>query len=85
MKGDTPLECNTKRLTAIFMQGGNMHNQNVVKNQIEYCNSKNLPLFISTTGRCDECGRDITEVIDEEKAESCLITFCPFCHKSFVG
>jgi len=56
-----------------------------IKNQIEYCKTKNIPFFMPHNGICFSCHRDIIpELIKNGQTGNSLITGCPLCHYSFV-
>jgi hypothetical protein len=49
-----------------------------LEKQMQYCHENNLIFFAPYDGKCDYCGKEITDT--DEK----LITGCPHCHRSFV-
>lgn len=54
--------------------------------QLQFCKSKNLPLFAPEDGRCAYCGENIYSEngIDVKRAGETIITRCPFCDHTFV-
>lgn len=54
------------------------------KKQVEYCERTNTPHF-APSGKCWNCCRNIflEGGISVEEASGCLITGCPFCHRSY--
>lgn len=56
------------------------------KRQEEFCINMKLPIFFPETGICWRCRNNIfsEDGFDIEYAKNTHITFCPFCHKSFL-
>lgn len=65
-----------------------------IKAQILYCHREKVPMYAPPDGRCPRCGMQIYRELKTsygyslgitiERAESGLITGCPFCNYSFV-
>ena len=55
-----------------------------IASQKVYCESKGCWGYSPTDGVCGFCGRQIYERITLERAESEMVTGCPFCNRSFV-
>ena len=53
------------------------------KLQEEYAKSIGAPCFISISGYCWSCGRDLLEYYSDDALSKSLITGCPYCHRSF--
>ena len=56
-----------------------------VELQKSFCRANKMPLFISESGTCFRCGRNIfgPDGISVENAAAQLITGCPYCNASF--
>jgi len=60
--------------------------QKAMKAQNEFCKKKNYPHFAPGDGRCFKCNNQIysgERAISVERANSELITGCPYCFYSY--
>ena len=60
--------------------------EKAISGQREFCENNNFPTFYPKDGVCWGCKKDIfsPDGFSVEDAKYFLITFCPFCHKSFL-
>ena len=55
-----------------------------IQNQEKYCKENNAPFFMSRSGVCNCCRRNIIPILIEKGNDgSKLVTGCPLCHRSY--
>ena len=52
--------------------------------QREYCNRKNLPMFLENDAKCHNCKGIITDDYTEYECGNMMITYCKKCNKSLL-
>lgn len=55
-----------------------------LENQEKYCKEKNAPFFMSRSGVCYRCNKDIIpKLIEKGEDGTSLVTGCPLCFRSY--